>query len=75
MDKVECSVCGKPSSRKRCRGVYVGERGVQYVCFSCRKLPFDEVMDALSFGTVYVRGTHYKNIVEMEKAVQGETVK
>ncbi|GAG87210.1 unnamed protein product [marine sediment metagenome] len=42
--------------------------GVQYVCFSCRKLPFDEVMDALSFGKVYVRGTAYRNIDEVEKA-------
>ena len=75
MDEVECSVCRKACSRKRSRGVYVWERGVQYVCYTCRKLPFDEVMDALSFGTVYVRGTHYKNIVEMEKAAQGETVK
>jgi len=72
MDDVECSVCRKARSRRRSRGVYVGERGVQYVCFSCRKLPFDEVMDALSFGTVYIRGTHYKNIMEMEK---GEKVK
>ena len=75
MDKVECSVCGKHRSRRRCRGVYVGERGVQYVCFSCRKLPFDKVMDALSFGKVYVRGTAYRNIDEMEKALQGEKVK
>jgi len=46
MDEVECSVCRKACSRRRSRGVYVGERGVQYVCFSCRKLPFEEVMDA-----------------------------
>ena len=54
MDKVECSVCGKPRSRKRSRGIYVEVAGVQYVCFSCRKLPFDEVMDALRIGAVYV---------------------
>lgn len=75
MDKVECSVCGKPRFRRRCRGVYVGERGVQYVCFSCRKLPFDEVMDGLLKGTVYVRGTAYRNITEMERAARSEKVK
>jgi len=68
MEEVECAVCGTPRSRKRSRGIYVGHRGVQYVCFSCRKLPFDEVMDALAHGPVYVRGTHYKNVTEMEKA-------
>ena len=69
MDEVECSVCGKPSSRKRCRGVYLGHMGVQYVCYTCRKLPFDKVMDGLSKGKVYVRGTAYRNIEEMEKAI------
>ena len=75
MDKVECSVCGKPRSRKRCRGVYVEAAGVQYVCFSCRKLPFDKVMDGLSKGKVYVRGIAYRNIDEMKKAMQGENIK
>ena len=70
MDKVECSVCRKPRSRKKSRGIHVEAAGVQYVCFSCRKLPFDEVMDALSFGTVYVRGTAYRNKTEMEKATR-----
>ena len=68
MDKVECSVCGKTCSRKRSRAIYVEAAGVQYVCFTCRKLSFDKVMDALAHGTVYVRGTAYKNIDEMEKA-------
>jgi hypothetical protein len=75
MEEVECSVCRKDYSRKSCRGIHVRERGVQYVCSSCRKLPFDEVMDTLSFGTVYIRGTHYKNILEMEKMARGENVK
>lgn len=69
MDEVECSVCGESRSRRRCRGVYVEAAGVQYVCVPCRKLPFDEVMDALSHGPVYVRGTPYKSIEEMEKAI------
>jgi len=68
MDEVECRVCRKLRSRRRCRGVYVWAAGVQYVCLTCKKLPWDEVQDALSFGPVYVRGTHYKTIDEMEKA-------
>ena len=55
--------------------MYVEAAGVQYVCFSCRKLPFDEVMDGLSKGKVYVRGTIYRTIAEMEKAMQVEKVK
>jgi len=70
MDRVECSVCGKLRSKKRCRGVYVEAMGVQYVCFSCRKLPFNEVMDALAFGKVYVRGTVYGDVTEMQKAMR-----
>lgn len=50
--------------------MYVEAVCVQYVCFSCRKFPFDEVMDALAHGTVYVRGTHYKNVTEMERAIR-----
>lgn len=68
-DKVECSVCGKMRSRKRCRSVYVGNMGVQYVCFGCRKLPFNDVFDALNNGKVYLRGTIYTSLAEMEKAV------
>lgn len=68
-DQVECSVCGEMRSRRRCRGVYVGNMGVQYVCSSCRKLPFNDVMDALAKGKVYLRGTIYRSLTEMEKAV------
>ena len=55
--------------------MYVEAAGVQYVCFSCRKLPFDKVMDGLSKGKVYVRGIAYRNIDEMKKAMQGENIK
>ena len=68
-DKVECSVCEKMRSRRRCRGVYVGNMGVQYVCFSCGKRPWNEVQDALIDGKVYLRGTIYRSLEEMEKAV------
>ena len=68
-DRVECSVCGKMRSRRRCRSVYVGNMGVQYVCFGCRKLPFNDVFDALDNGKVYLRGTIYTSLAEMEKAV------
>ncbi len=67
-DKVECSVCEKMRSRRRSRGVYVGNMGVQYVCFSCRKLPFNDVMDAIIDGKVYLRGTIYRSLAEMERA-------
>jgi hypothetical protein len=75
MDRVECAVCGKLRSRRRCRGVYVEAMGVQYVCFSCRRLPFNEVMDALINGAVYVRGTIFRNITEKERAMRDEKVK
>lgn len=67
-EEVECAACGARRFRRRSRGIYVEAAGVQYVCFTCRKLPFNDVMDALAHGTVYVRGTHYKNITEMERA-------
>ena len=69
MDEVECACCRAMRSRRRSRGIYVEAAGVQYVCFTCRKLPFDEVMDALANGPVYVRGTHYKTVDEVEKAI------
>lgn len=69
--KVECAGgCKRMISPIRCRGVYVEKYGVQYVCETCRKLPFDVVMDALRIGAVYVRGTHYKTFTELEKARQ-----
>jgi len=71
-DQVECSVCGKLRSRKRCRAVYVGNMGVQYVCFSCGKGVWNEVQDALRDGKVYVRGNAYRTITEMEKAMRIE---
>lgn len=56
--------------RRVCRGK---RRPVRL--FFLQEAPFDKVMDALSFGKVYVRGTAYRNIDEMEKALQGEKVK
>ena len=73
--EVECGACGKSCSTTRSRGVYVEKMGVQYVCSPCRKRPFDEVMDALRNGTVYVRGTPYKNHTELEKAKMKEEEK
>ena len=70
-DKVECAACGRLSNRRRCRAQYVEAFGVQYVCFTCRKQrTYDEVMDALLHGPVYVRGTRFKNITEKEKAMK-----
>ena len=68
MEEVECAVCGAQRSRKRSRGIYVEAAGVQYVCFTCRRRSFDEVMDGLLKGAVYVRGTAYRNRTEMERA-------
>lgn len=69
-DKVECSACGKMRSRRRCRAVYVGNMAVQYVCFSCGgKRPWNEVQDTLRDGKVYLRGTIYRSLAEMERAV------
>jgi hypothetical protein len=68
-DEVECGCCRAMRSRRRCRSIYVEMAGVQYVCFTCRRRPFEEVMDALANGPVYVRGTPYKSIEEMEKAI------
>lgn len=68
-NQVECSVCGKMRSKRRCRGEYVGNMGVQYVCFSCGKRSWNEIQDALIDGKVYLRGTIYTSLDEMEKAV------
>jgi len=68
-DQVECSVCGKMRSKRRSRAVYVGNMGVQYVCFSCGKGVWNEVQDALRDGKVYLRGTIYRSLAEMERAV------
>ncbi len=65
---VKCASCGDETTRKSARGIYVESFGVQYVCKHCRTSPFDEVMDGLRTGTVYVRGTAYENITELERA-------